>query len=131
MLLSLAVVFTRPSCWACCFGVLYARLPISAVELDSAWSTTTSNTTVAHRHRCGSGVGGAVAGRRGIAEAVSTKALGDGSNTALTRVRQVAAAGAALVAVATFVIPWAMRASVSGAAGQCCRVAAPVRRSCC
>ena len=45
-------------------------------------------------------------------------------------VGQVAAAGAALVAVATFVIPWAMRAVWSGGGpGSAAGVAAPVSSS--
>jgi heme/copper-type cytochrome/quinol oxidase subunit 2 len=128
MLLSLAVVFTPAVVLGVLLGVLYARLPISAVELDSAWSTTTSNTQPS---LAVIGVTAALAvlslAGANLAEAVSTKRWAMDLNTALTRVGQVAAAGAALVAVATFVIPWAMRAVWSGggptgAAG----VAAPV-----
>ncbi|GAB11407.1 hypothetical protein GOARA_068_00660 [Gordonia araii NBRC 100433] len=128
MLLSLAVVFTPAVILGVLLGVLYAQIPLSAVELDDAGSTTTANTRpslILLGVLAAITVLALVAAN--LAEAVSTRRWALDLNATLTRVAQVAAAGTAIVALATFAIPWGMRVvwSATGESGPG-GIAAPV-----
>ena len=110
MILSLAVVFVPAVVLGALLGTLYARVPVSAVELDSAWSTRTPNTVPA---LVVVGVAAALSVlslvAANLAEATSTRRWAMNLNQVFTRIGQLAATAAAIIALATFAIPWAMR----------------------
>ncbi|GED96134.1 patatin-like phospholipase family protein [Gordonia crocea] len=112
MLLTLASVFVPAVVLGLLLGVLYAQIPLAAVGLEPEWGavTQTLNTTPSLV------VIGVLAGIAFLAlvgangaETRGADARMAGVKQLLTTVGQVAAGGAAVVALATFAIPWAMR----------------------
>lgn len=112
MVLTLASVFVPAVVLGLVLGILYSQIPLSAVELEPEWGpiTRTLNTTPSLI------VIGALVVVAFLALVGANWAETKGADAAhanlkqnLTVVGQISAGGAAVVALATFGIPWAMR----------------------